>query len=73
MKNEIEKIDNQQGNGVLPCVSGSAFDDNYLAENIVEARTNHNKACEVYRNYVGKSETQEERLRRINAFRCGGW
>ncbi len=23
MKNEVEKIDNQQGNGVLPCVSGS--------------------------------------------------
>ena len=23
MKNEAEKIDNQQGNGVLPCVSGS--------------------------------------------------
>jgi len=73
MKNEAEKIDNQQGNGVLPCVSGSAFDDDYLANNIVEARTNHDKACEVYRNYVGKAETQEERLRRINAFRCGGW
>ena len=26
MKNEAEKIDNQQGNGVLPCVSGSASD-----------------------------------------------
>ena len=23
MKNEVENIDNQQGNGVLPCVSGS--------------------------------------------------
>ena len=23
MKNEEQKIDNQQGNGVLPCVSGS--------------------------------------------------
>ena len=23
MKNETEKIDNKQGNGVLPCVSGS--------------------------------------------------
>lgn len=23
MKNEAENIDNQQGNGVLPCVSGS--------------------------------------------------
>jgi hypothetical protein len=73
MKNEEQNIDNQEGNGVLPCISGSAFDDNYLADNIVEARTNHDKACEVYRNYVGKAETQEERLRRINAFRCGGW
>jgi len=26
MKNEAEKIDNQQGNGVLPCVSGSKLD-----------------------------------------------
>ena len=26
MKNEAKKIDNQQGNGVLPCVSGSAFE-----------------------------------------------
>jgi len=25
MKNEAEKIDNQQGNGVLPCISGSYF------------------------------------------------
>lgn len=46
--------------------------DKYLADNIIEARNNHDKACEVYRNYVGTAETQEERLRRINAFRCGG-
>ena len=25
MENEAEKIDNQQGNGVLPCVSGSSI------------------------------------------------
>jgi hypothetical protein len=25
MKNEAEKIDNPQGNGVLPCVSGSSI------------------------------------------------
>ena len=73
MKNEKENIEKTQGNGVLPCVSGTAFDDNYLADNIVEARTNHDKACEVYRNYVGTAETREEKLRRINAFRCGGW
>ena len=66
LKNEEQKIDKPQGSGI-------AFDDNYLADNIVEARTNHDKACEVYRNYVSEAETHEERLRRINAFRCGGF
>jgi len=47
--------------------------DEYLAENIVEARGDHDKACEVYRAYVGKAETREERQRRINEFRSGGW
>ena len=51
----------------------TTFDDSYLSDNIVEARTDHDKAVEVYRNYVGNAETSEERLRRINAFRCGGW
>ena len=46
--------------------------DKYLNENIEEAKTSHDKACEVYRNYVGKAETMEERIRRINLFRCGG-
>ncbi len=39
MKNEAENIDNQQGNGVLPCVMPSCIDkwlpliaDNYHAE-----------------------------------------
>jgi hypothetical protein len=27
MNNEAEKIDNQQGNGVLPCVSGMSLDE----------------------------------------------
>jgi len=47
--------------------------DKYLDENIVEARTDHDKACELYRNYVGKAKTLEEFARRINRFRCGGW
>ena len=47
--------------------------DRYLEDNIVEARTDHDKACDVYRNYVCKAETPKERLRRINMFRCGGW
>lgn len=49
------------------------IDDAYLDSNIVDARTDFDKACDLYRNYVGKSETPEERKRRINRFRCGGW
>ena len=69
MKTEINKEENKD----LECDIKSVYDDNYLSENIIEARNNHDKACEIYRNYVGKSETYEERLRRINAFRCGGF
>jgi hypothetical protein len=47
--------------------------DKYLLDNIIEARNDHDKACEIYRNYVSQAETQEERIRRINFFRCGGW
>jgi hypothetical protein len=36
-----------------------------------EAKTDFDKACDLYRSYVGTSERQEERLRRINKFRCG--
>lgn len=70
MENET-KLTDGTANNVKANVSSSA--DEYLANNIVEARADHDKACEVYRNYVGKAETQEERLRRINMFRCGGW
>ena len=49
------------------------FDDSYLDVNIVSCRTDHAKAVEVYQNYVSKSETLEERQRRITRFRCGGW
>tara|TARA_R110002012_G_scaffold24451_1_gene81671 strand:+ start:703 stop:849 length:147 start_codon:yes stop_codon:yes gene_type:complete len=45
--------------------------EKYLEDNIEEAKKDFNKACEVYRNYVGKAETWEERKRRINRFRCG--
>lgn len=37
MKNEAEKIDNQQGNGVLPCVSGSVLSDEEMREPIENA------------------------------------
>ncbi len=30
MNNETEKIDNQQGNGVLPCVSKNKFIEEFL-------------------------------------------
>ena len=64
IKTDPENTDNQDK---------TSFDDSYLADNIVEARTDHDKAVEVYRNYVGTAETIEERLRRIHEFRCGGW
>tara|TARA_R110001592_G_scaffold262565_1_gene527650 strand:- start:27463 stop:27828 length:366 start_codon:yes stop_codon:yes gene_type:complete len=54
---------------VFPQFSFVDSDDNYLAENIAEAKINHDKAVEVYSKYVGKAETDQERLRRINAFR----
>lgn len=47
--------------------------DKYLDENIIEARTDFNKAVDLYRKYVGSAETPEERHRRIQRFRCGGW
>ena len=37
MKNEAEKIDNQQGNGVLPCVSVSVLSDEEMREPIENA------------------------------------
>lgn len=48
------------------------YDDRYLKENIVACRSDESKAHEVYRKYVGAAATPEERLRRINEFRCGG-
>lgn len=70
MENETKLTDESDNNVIA---NASTIADEYLANNIVEARTDHDKACEVYRNYVGKAETSEERLRRINMFRCGGW
>ena len=45
--------------------------DNYFESNKQEAKSDFDKACDLYRNYVGKSETIEERMRRIRNFRCG--
>lgn len=46
--------------------------DEYFKENIEEARNDFDKAANLYRNYVGKAETREERARRIHEFRNGG-
>lgn len=37
-----------------------------------EAKTNFDKACDLYRNYVGGSTSDEDRSERIRRFRCGG-
>lgn len=36
-----------------------------------EAKTDINKAINLYRRFVGKAETMEEKIKRINRFRCG--
>ena len=36
MENEAEKIDNQQGNGVLPCVSGCFIVNNEKTPDVCE-------------------------------------
>jgi len=36
-----------------------------------DAKTDFDTRCDLYRSYVGKAETFEERKRRINRFRCG--
>ena len=38
---------------------------------IKEDKLDFDKACDLYRSYVGKADTLEERKRRINRFRCG--
>ncbi len=36
-----------------------------------ESKKDFDKACELYRTYVSTAETEEERIIRINLFRCG--
>ena len=36
-----------------------------------DAKTDFNKACDLYRSYVSTAETDEERFDRIRRFRCG--
>lgn len=73
MKKKEQQNENKQFSQTIFSGITNESADKYLDENILEARTNFNKAANLYRNYVGKAETREERLRRINRFRCGGW
>ena len=36
-----------------------------------DAKTDFNKACDLYRSYISTAETDEERLYRIRIFRRG--
>jgi hypothetical protein len=46
-------------------------DEEFEAQ-VEEAKKDFDTACNLYRAYVGSSETQEERMQRIKIFRCGG-
>lgn len=55
-----------------PIVVGSAADADTDFHNKKEAaKKDFNLACDLWRGYVGKSETRDERLRRIQMFRRG--
>lgn len=45
--------------------------ESYFSNNIEAAKTDFNKAVDLYLNYVGKSETDDQRMDRINRFRSG--
>lgn len=60
------------GNAAKPIVVGSAADaDAHFHSNKEAAKKDFNLACDLWRSYVGKAETREERLRRIQEFRRG--
>lgn len=61
MKKKIEQSDNEPN-----------ITDNNLSNAMNEANNDFDKLCDIYRNYVGKSETSEERFIRIQMFRCRG-
>ena len=43
----------------------------FFDQNKEAAKRDQDAAIDLYKRYVGSAETQEERLRRINKFRCG--
>ena len=46
--------------------------DEFLKEKIEEAKKDHDKAVDLYKSYcMGKDLTDEQRKKRIHAFRCG--
>lgn len=55
---------------VLTDKSQQSADENFEQKKEA-AKTSHDRACDLYRSYVGSAKTTKERLRRINKFRCG--
>ena len=45
--------------------------DKFFKDNIEKAKVDFLSAVNLYRDYVGKAKTDDERRRRINRFRCG--
>lgn len=46
--------------------------DENLKQHIESANNNFDELVDIYKGYVSKSETEKERLKRINLFRCRG-
>jgi len=59
MKNEVEKIDNQQGNGVLPCVTNRTF----TADEVKILLEKQKQACA--NEFIHAEMTMEQAKRRV--------
>ena len=66
------KKEDEIRSGYHKVMDETEMDDHDFDSKIIEARTDFHKAASLYRSYVGKSESYEDRLTRINRFRCGG-
>ena len=69
-KKKIEDIISTEYEGLFPGKKQIMTYEQFNQEK-EEAKKDFDKACDLYRSYVGSAETQEERLRRIHTFRCG--
>lgn len=54
----------------LTKIPENIYDKNFDSKK-EEVKHDFDKTVELYREYVVSAETQEERIRRINKFRCG--